>query len=104
MNSNSVEKFRLQAKNGKNSIKISSENQVKAQGMIFSDNKKYAPQNSLNQESGNKNNTVTKMILKNNFNNLSDEKSIIKPKNYLKQKAADPNGFSSQKSQGYNGT
>lgn len=44
------------------------------------------------------------MILKNNFNNLSDEKSINKPKNYLKQKANDPNGYSSQKSQGYNGT
>lgn len=39
------------------------------------------------------------MILKNNFNNLSDEKSINKPKNYLKQKT-DPNGYSSQKSQG----
>ena len=38
------------------------------------------------------------MILKNQFsNNLSDEKSINKPKNYLKQKA-DPNGYSSQKS------
>jgi hypothetical protein len=35
------------------------------------------------------------MILKNNFNNLSDEKSINKPKNYLKQKATDPNGYSS---------
>lgn len=41
MNSNSVEKFRIQAKNGKNNIKISSENQVKqTSGMVFSDNKK----------------------------------------------------------------
>lgn len=105
MNSNSVEKFRIQAKNGKNNIKISSENQVKqTQGMIFSDNKKQATQNSLDKQSGNKNNTVSKMILKNQFsNNLSDEKSINKPKNYLKQKA-DPNGYSSQKSQGYNAT
>jgi len=66
--------------------------------MIFSDNKKQATQNSLDKQSGNKNNTVSKMILKNQFtNNLSDEKSINMPKNYLKQKA-DPNGYSSQKS------
>ena len=57
--------------------------------MIFSDNKKQNAQNSLDKQSGNKNNTVSKMILKNQFsNNLSDEKSINQPmiKNYLKPK------------------
>ena len=51
MNSNSVEKFRIQAKNSKNNVKISSENQVKVnQGMIFSDNKNNKnTQNSLDK-------------------------------------------------------
>lgn len=56
--------------------------------MIFSDNKKQGTQNSLDKQSGTKNNTVSKMILKNQFtNNLSDEKSINQPmnKNFLKQ-------------------
>ena len=47
--------------------------------MIFSDNKPKQNQNanSLDKQSGNKNNTVSKMILKNQFsNNLSDEKSM----------------------------
>ena len=71
--------------------------------MIFSDNKKQGTQNSLDKQSGTKNNTVSKMILKNQFtNNLSDEKSINQPmnKNFLKQNGQVA-GFSSQKSQGF---
>lgn len=82
MNSNSVEKFRVQKNAVAKNIKVSSENQIK-QNMIFSDNKP-ANANSLDKQSGNKNNTVSKMILKNQFNNnLSDEKSINNLKSYL---------------------
>ena len=72
--------------------------------MIFSDNKKQGTQNSLDKQSGTKNNTVSKMILKNQFtNNLSDEKSINQPmnKNFLKQTQNQVAGYSSQKSQGF---
>ena len=56
MNSNSVEKFRLQKNsNTTQNYKVVSENQIKAQGMVFSDNKKQ----SLNAHS------FKKMIQKN---------------------------------------
>lgn len=105
MNSNSVEKFRLQKNsNTTQNYKVVSENQLKAQGMVFSDNKKQ----SLNAHS------FKKMIQKNQTtNNLSDEKQVQhhQPliKNYLAQQKRDgvkidAKGYSSQNSQGYTQT